>query len=376
MASAMRIRNLIEPLMKNPALQFSNLIFPYKGILCPKKRQGYKNKVLYKIIDYNIFNLWSIVLFLIHGFTFIYRNKKAKIKNILYIYQYPNIENILFILFAKLAGYRILFDIVENDNYRDDFKNLKGKFKTKSSLFFLNKIEWFADGCCAIYYHLESLLIKISNNRFPVQLIPISVNLSYFPKVKTNNKKCNKITFFYGGSFNKKDDIECFLKAFSIVVETHKNVMFILTGGGPVRNIDRLKKIIEKNQHTKKISYLGYLPIKEYFEVLNGCDVMCMCRGNSSFANTGFPFKLGEYLASSKTVIATLVGDVPKYLTHMENAILVEPENEYSIVQAMMFCIEHPNRCKKIGVNGRKVAEEKFDSIKISEKLFNFFQII
>ncbi len=375
MASAMRIRNLIDPLINKLGIKFSNLIFPSP----PKKLnkyQGYKNKVLYQVIDYNIFNLLSIVSFFIQGCLFIHRNRKTKFKNILYVYQYPNIENIVFILFAKLIKYKVVFDIVEDFNYVDDFKSLKGKFKTQSALFFFKKIKRIADGCCAISYHVESLLRKISNNKFPVQLIPISVNLSDFPKIKIDSKQCNTTTFFYGGSFGENDGIECLLNAFAIVAETHKNVRLILTGAGADRHINKLKELLEKNQYKKKISYLGYLPCKEYFQVLNECNVMCMCRINSPFANAGFPFKLGEYLATSKTVIATNIGDVPKYLTHMKNSILVEPENEYSIAQAMIFCVQNPEECEKIGTNGRKVVEESFDSIRISEKLLEFFQIL
>lgn len=379
MASAMRIRNLIDPLINKPGIKFSNLIFPfspYKKALFTKKHQGYKNKVLYQVIDYNIFNLFSIVSFHIQGCMFIHRNRKAKFKNILYVYQYPSVENIVFILFAKLIKYKVVFDIVEDFNYVDDFKSLKGKFKTQSALFFFKKISWLADGACAISCHLVSLLKKISNNKFPVQLTPISVNLSHFPKVKISRKQRNTTTFFYGGSFGGKDGIEFLLNAFGIVAETHKNVRLILTGTGAKRHIDKLKKLLKEHQHRKKISYLGYLSTMEYFHVLNECDVMCMTRINSSFANAGFPFKLGEYLASSKTVIATNIGDVPKHLTHMKNSILVEPENEYSIAQAMIFCVQNPEECEKIGNNGRKVVEKKFNFIRISEKLLEFFQIL
>ncbi len=53
-------------------------------------------------------------------------------------------------------------------------------------------------------------------------------------------------------------------------------------------------------------------------------DVLCMCRKESGFANAGFPFKLGEYLATGNPVICTKVSDVEYYLDN-EDVYLIDP---------------------------------------------------
>ena len=106
------------------------------------------------------------------------------------------------------------------------------------------------------------------------------------------------------------------------------------------------------------------------------CKVLFVSSGNSKAGISPIVGSQGEFLSTGKAVICTPVGDVPRYLTHMENSIFVKPENEISIAQAMLYCIQNPKSCKDIGKKGRKVAEEHFDRIKVSDKLMDFFQKI
>jgi glycosyltransferase involved in cell wall biosynthesis len=98
-----------------------------------------------------------------------------------------------------------------------------------------------------------------------------------------------------------------------------------------------------------------------------------MTRINSRFANAGFPFKLGEFLASGKGVIATKIGDVTRYLFNDVNALLIEPDSAGDIAAALSKFIRNPEKISSLGLEARKTAETYFDSDKISEKLLSIF---
>jgi glycosyltransferase involved in cell wall biosynthesis len=51
-----------------------------------------------------------------------------------------------------------------------------------------------------------------------------------------------------------------------------------------------------------------------------------MTRVGSGYANAGFPFKLGEFLATGNPVITTNVSDVSVYLENYKDCIIVTPE--------------------------------------------------
>ncbi|NJO25607.1 MAG: glycosyltransferase [Bacteroidia bacterium] len=98
-----------------------------------------------------------------------------------------------------------------------------------------------------------------------------------------------------------------------------------------------------------------------------------MTRVNTKFANAGFPFKLGEFLASGKAVVATSVGDVPNYLFNDINAMVVQPNSVDDLIDALLQLIENPDKRKRLGAEARKTAEKCFDSDKVGMKLLDIF---
>jgi len=373
MASSMRVRNLLEPLINDDSITVSNLIYEKEAngiILC----EGTINKINYRVIRFKITNIQSLFKFIWSGIKFIKVCKSNTIKNILYNYEYPDIKNISFLLFAKLIGYKIIFDVVEDFRYFTKYKSKLNRLKIISSIFFLKLFPLIAHAVVAISNHLYNLMLQVCKGKVPVYLIPITVDLSRFvlkPYYLPNNFK-----IFYGGSFGEKDGIEYLIKAFDEVSLKYNNVELILTGRASDTDNEKLHHYVEHSVCKDKIFYKGYLENDEYYEVLNQCDIFCMTRVNSEFSNAGFPFKLGEYLSSSKAVIATNVGDIPKYLTNHKNALIINPGSLVELINSLSYIIENPESISSLGQQARKVAELNFDTQLLSRKLLEIFKKI
>jgi glycosyltransferase involved in cell wall biosynthesis len=86
-----------------------------------------------------------------------------------------------------------------------------------------------------------------------------------------------------------------------------------------------------------------------------------MPRIDMGYAQAGFPFKLGEYLATGKPVIASAVADVPDLLKDRRDVFLVPPGKSEAIVEAAEFLIAHPDVAFTIGASGRTTARKLFD---------------
>jgi glycosyltransferase involved in cell wall biosynthesis len=373
MADSKRVRNLIDPLIKKNLVNVNNLIFKHE-IKVPMEASGYIDNIKYKVIGYSLTNIFTVFSFFFNGFIFLKKTKQSNHKNIIYNYGGPNIQNILFILYGKLIGYKILCDIVEDNRYesRVSFINT---IKSKSSVFLLSYSKYFADSMIGISEHLFNRLLILSKSQIPVYLIPISVNLDNY---KINSfKRCNKdLKIFYGGTFTEKDGLEYLIGAFDEVAIKHKNIKLVITGTGVKSNMERVNDLINKAINKDKILYKGYLNSSDYFVMLNECDIFCMTRINSNYANAGFPFKLGEYLATGKAVIASTVGDVPKYLVNHVNAIVIMPNSIHQLADAISLLVENPDKIRSIGIEGRKTAESFFDSEKVSMILYSVLQSI
>ena len=372
--SAIRVKNLFNPLMKRNDVSIQNLIITSPQMEDQFEELPEDSKIKHRIISYDLRNFVSVISFIINCFKTIKNMRQVKLDNIMYIYGYPDLRNIFIIIFAKMFNYAVVFDIVEDNFAVDDYKSLKSKIRNYSSLFLIKRIYAFANGAIAISSLIKEKLELFSNNKFPVELIPISVD---FNSVSSLNLKPNgNLKLFYGGSFGEKDSIDLLLEAFGTISQSYKNLKLVLTGKGAERHLKKLHKLIEENIAKDKIIFKGFLPVKEYFNTINECDILCVTRSNSKFANTGFPFKLGEFLATGKAVIVSDVSDISLYITNKFNGMLVKPDSKEDLVNALETLITNEALRLKIGKEGRKTAQIFFDSNIVSERFFSFIQSV
>jgi glycosyltransferase involved in cell wall biosynthesis len=158
----------------------------------------------------------------------------------------------------------------------------------------------------------------------------------------------------YAGSFGDKDGVNDIIAGFNTFNETYKNARLILTGKS-----DEQAKYQEKYKDNANLVFKGRVSDEEFYDILRNADVMCMCRTNSDFANAGFPFKLGEYLATGNPVISTKASDVEYYLSD-EDAYLIDSESPQQICAALKHIVSKPEEARIIGLNGKKKCEQFF----------------
>jgi glycosyltransferase involved in cell wall biosynthesis len=81
------------------------------------------------------------------------------------------------------------------------------------------------------------------------------------------------------------------------------------------------------------------------------------------------PIKLFEYMASGKPIVTTRIETMEGILKHEENALLVTPGNIKELAQAVLRILENPMLSHRLGVNSRKLVEEKYSWEKISRRI-------
>ena len=366
MAGSKRIQNIINPFLKMGDVTISNLIIANPNETIDADFYGTKNKVKYRIINFTT-NPLSFFNFYYSGFKFIAASKINESRNILYCYDNPTAFNFLFILFAKSKKMKIVVDMVEDYNLLDKKKLL---FTQKIKIFIqnilLNNLNLYTDAVIVISEYLKNFTEKIVKKKAPVYYLPIMVDkLQILPSIKESNG----LKIFYGGSFGEKDGVICLLKAFEKVSCKFPNAQMILTGRPAKAGMHEVLQYIENSGVKEKIKFLGYLNDSEYYSTMSNCDIFCATRINSNYANAGFPFKLGEMLATGKPVVTTYIGDIPKYLENKKNAIMVEPGSVDEIANGLIFLIENPERAAEIGEEGKKVVLEFFNATIEVEKL-------
>lgn len=370
MAGTMRLQNLITYLLEYPLLSISNFIITNQN--SDKGNSVLSNKVSNQVF---LFDLKRPFLSLKYFFSIIkqlFKYYKKDQNNLIYHYGYPSIKNILLLVIIRILGYKLIFDIVEDNTKIEKYKSILSKIKVRSSIFLFNHLYWFADGAIGISQHLVETLKKVSLGKFPVIHIPITINPSIFEKNDKFSNTKTGIEIFYGGSFGEKDGLKFMLKAFDEIAKLYPNVSMKLSGKGLKRDMDKFYHLFDQVKFKSRIEYLGYISYEDYIYHLKGADILCMTRNSSSFANAGFPFKLGEMLATGKPVVVSNVGDVNLYLENRVNALVINPESVDLIVNAIKYIINNKEDARKIGDNGKSTSMKYFNSELHSLELLKF----
>jgi glycosyltransferase involved in cell wall biosynthesis len=189
---------------------------------------------------------------------------------------------------------------------------------------------------------------------------------------KTENKELLKpYIIFIGVMNNAKDGIDILIDAFATIAFDYPELFLYLFGFYHYDTPGHLKQINELGLGNR-IFYKGEVGRDEIPGILINAELLALPRPDSKQAQGGFPTKLGEYLAIGKPVCVTKVGEIPDYLEDEVSAFMAEPGSVDSFADAMRRTLSDPELAKKVGANGRKIAEQHFNMDIQAVRLYSF----
>lgn len=364
MASTKRVQHVIDGL--NNYQDFNIRVIILRQSSASNKPIGVFRGTPYETAMTDLIRLKFVFLaplFLLKAKSAIRRALAHESSNILYVYGPPTFDNVMVIRYAQRLGFKIIFDIVEDDEtgsrISSSFYHRIKNFYTRRMVRQLPKL---ANGLIVISSHLKKKLSNVAGTRpIPIHLHPITIDFSNFktPPVKIDGD--GEISLFYAGSFGVKDGVNNLLDAFETLAARYPFLRLIMTGRGSKEVMKPILNRIADSPYSARIVYKGYLDDASYYSILQQVDIPCMTRIDLAYAHAGFPFKLGEFLATGKPVIASRVSDVEYYLIDKHNALLVRPGITDDIVQAVEYIIQNPGESNNIGKCGKECAKRSFD---------------
>ena len=92
------------------------------------------------------------------------------------------------------------------------------------------------------------------------------------------------------------------------------------------------------------------------------------------FAGSGIRIKILEGMAAGKTIVTTSLG-VQGIEAFDKQQILIA-NNPKAFAEAVTWCVKNERNCKTIGLNARKLIEEKYSTNSFEEKLKDFLNTL
>lgn len=237
----------------------------------------------------------------------------------------------------------------------------------KSIFYYLNKFDeryshLFAKHITVNSTRLQQYYIKrYGTNR--VHLLSNTIDTSRFklsvPRVKGS--------VGYIGSFGVKDGLLLIIEAFAKAKKEHHFITLKLMGC--CENPKNILELIKKLDLGNAVTLTGSLLYNEVPVHLQQCDLLLMNRIDSTYANYGFPNKLGEYMATGNPVISTDVSDVALYFKHEEALYIIPPNNIDALSAGIIARYNDVDKFDQMGLSGKQQALALFDYKLVSTKL-------
>lgn len=192
--------------------------------------------------------------------------------------------------------------------------------------------------------------------------IPILVDFPKHEMIDKSDEAKIPYIFHSGTLFQQKDGFLDVLEAFAKVSNRLDfNVNFISTGNPKeTRDEKEIVRIIAKYNIKDKVLFTGYLSDEELRGYLSKAAFVVINKLTTKQNQYCFSTKLGEYMAASKAVVTTNVGEAVNWLTNGKDAFIIEPNNVDLLAQTIELAFRNKEIRRKLGNNAHQTCKKYF----------------
>lgn len=266
------------------------------------------------------------------------------------------------IKYAKENGVKVIVDVL--DLWPESFEMILNVPKINKVLFIpytlkANYIYKNADKIIGVSKTSIERAVKYNNKSG--EIVYIGIDLPLFDRIAARYKNMQTsnevLKIVYIGTLGHSYDIKLIIDALQRLHEKgHRNLEFIVLGDGPLK-LD----IIDYSAHKDvDIKFMGMLEYEKMIQILMNCDIAVnpIKKGTAaSIIN-----KHADYAAAGLPVINTQ--DSKEYknlLKQYKSGLSSRPSEITGLVENLEILIKDTNLRKNMGLNNRRLAEEKFD---------------
>ncbi len=226
-----------------------------------------------------------------------------------------------------------------------------------------------ADHIIAVTKRFKLKIIEKGSSSEKISIIRNGSDLS-FQKIEVSkdlSKKFNADNNFiviYAGNLGIAQNLTTILKA--ALQLKKKDILFLMIGTGPEETI--LKDFVRSHNITNVI-FTGEIAKENMSEYLSLSDCGIIPLKKIEVFERTIPSKLFDYMSANLPIILGVKGEAKEILENSDTGIYYEPENVDDLVEKILYLKENNLLLKKFSENGRKTVSEKFNRMKLAEKL-------
>lgn len=166
----------------------------------------------------------------------------------------------------------------------------------------------------------------------------------------------------------EKKGVAFAIEAVSRLLSRGDKIQYTVVGDGVLR--ENLQQLIEGMGIERQVKLLGWKTHEAVKMLLEEAHVLVAPSLTSDSGDQeGIPNAIKEAMATGLPVISTFHSGIPELVTDGVSGLLLPERDAVSIADALAYLIRHPEICKKMGEEGRRQVELKFDTNSLNKKL-------
>ena len=210
--------------------------------------------------------------------------------------------------------------------------------------------------------------LTIPTTHIPRGIDPKALNFSLSRDVvraKTQTPPLAPLILFVG-SLTPEKRLDRLLRAVRQILSHHlPDLQVWIMGGGPLR--PELEKQVESLGLNETVHFLGVQA--DVATYMQAADLLALTSDTE-----GLPGVILEAGWLELPAVATRVGGVSECVLDNETGLLVEPDDEDGLVQAMLSLLQYPEQRATMGGKAKSWIGKNFTIEKISQKYVDFYQ--
>ena len=201
--------------------------------------------------------------------------------------------------------------------------------------------------------------------------IDIDTPLDYVPREQFLSRYDilgdQKVIIGIMGRLDLVKDHETFIKAAANVLETKKDIIFLI--GGTVKDEGRLKALVQDMGLEEHIYFLGF--VQEPYSFFNAIDVNVLTSISESF-----PYVLMEGALLKKPAISTKVGGIHRLIDDGISGYLIDVGDWKSLAKDILLLAEDRSKIESMGENLYETVRINFSSRKMAQEHYKIYEKI
>jgi len=161
------------------------------------------------------------------------------------------------------------------------------------------------------------------------------------------------------GTFGEWHGAENLVRAMPAVLKAQPTARFLFVGDGPRKAAS--EELCRSLGVANAAVFTGIIPQQEAPPYLAACDVLVAPHSwNRKEPFIGSPTKLFEYMAASKGIVASRLGQIGEVIEQEKTGLLVTPDDTDALAAAISRLLDSPALAREMGVRARATVLDRY----------------